>query len=83
MHHSSMLFTNITYAGSVILDNCTQASIAVTDAAGKLVYFFTINTTGMGRVTLKDELIAQGNYYYTLYANGRIVDTKQLSVVKN
>jgi hypothetical protein len=73
-------FTNIDY---FIPENTTQASITVTDPAGKLVYSYTINSTGMGRVILKDESIAQGNYYYSLYANGRLIDTKQLSVVKN
>ena len=73
-------FTNIDY---FIPENTTQASITVTDAAGKLVYSYTINSTGMGRVILKDQSIAQGNYYYSLYANGRLIDTKQLSVVKN
>lgn len=75
-------FSNITFIDYFIPENFKQASIIVIDGAGRMVYSYSINSTGMGRVTLEDTKIAQGNYFYSLYANGRLIDTKQLSVVK-
>jgi hypothetical protein len=75
-------FSNITFIDYFIPETCKQASIIVIDGAGSMVYSYSINSRGMGRVTLEDTKISHGNYFYSLHANGRLIDTKQLSVVK-
>ncbi len=76
-------FSETTAIDYFIPENYTQASIVFTDPLGKIIYSYIIDHTGMGRVLLNDDKINQGIYYYSLYANGKLVDTKQLSVVKH
>lgn len=76
-------FDKKTFIDYYIPKGTLQASIVVADATGKLVYSSTINTIGMGRVILDDISIAQGTYFYTLYVNNKLIDTKQMLVVKN
>jgi hypothetical protein len=66
-----------------IPDGTKQASIMVTNQSGQVVYSAIINKTGMGRIILDDEFIPQGTYFYTLYVDGQIIDTKQMLVVKD
>lgn len=76
-------FDKKTFIDYFIPDGSTQASIVVSDIQGKIIYSSIINTIGMGRVTLEDEKLDQGTYLYSLYVNGKIIDTKQMIVVKN
>jgi len=72
--------TNIDY---FIPEGTTQASIMVFDANSKIVYSSIIKNAGMGRVILEDQAISQGTYLYSLYVDGKIIDTKKMQVVKN
>lgn len=75
-------FENTTHIDYFIPEGSTQASLAVIDGTGKMIYSAQINSFGMGRVILEDKQIAQGNYFYSLYVNGRLIDSKQMQVVK-
>jgi hypothetical protein len=71
--------TNIDY---FVPNGTIQAGITVYDINGKLIYSFTIDKTGFGRVELNDSEIAQGNYFYTLIVDGKVIDTKTMQAIK-
>ncbi len=76
-------FASKTYIDFFIPNGTSQASIIVSDELGRMVYSSIIDKTGMGRVILEDTELGQGTYFYTLYVNGVIADTKRMLVVKN
>lgn len=65
-----------------IPESSTSASIHVTNAKGQLVKTLAIGNMGTGQVSLNTSMLASGTYNYTLYVNGKQVDTKRFITSK-
>jgi hypothetical protein len=60
----------------------TSASIVISDAAGKRLKTVTVNGLGRGTVNVDVSALASGNYQYSLYSDGQIIDTKKLVIAR-
>lgn len=60
----------------------TNAQIVVTNTAGSTVKTFSLTDKGAGVVTINAGELAAGSYHYTLVADGKKVDSKQMILVK-
>jgi len=64
-----------------ITDNAGHAQIRITDAAGRTIKTFNA-AKGEGKINIRSGVLAAGNYSYTLYVNNKMIDTKQMVLVK-
>ena len=64
-----------------ITDNAGHAQIRITDAAGRTIKTFNA-AKGEGKINIRSGVLAAGNYSYTLYVNNKMIDTKQIMLVK-
>lgn len=64
-----------------IPDNFRHPLLIITDASGKRVSAYPIST-GEGQQTISTKGFASGNYQYSLYANGKLIASKQMTIVK-
>ena len=71
--------TNIKY---YIPENTKQSHILVTDMSGKTVKQQLINTRGNGQIMLNAAELSSGTYGYSLYSNGKLIDTKKMVIIK-
>ncbi|CAN5554763.1 hypothetical protein BH10BAC2_BH10BAC2_40860 [soil metagenome] len=71
--------TNIRYS---IPFSVKTAQIMVTNAAGNTVKTFNLSNKGAGNVTINANELSAGSYYYTLIADGKKVDSKQMILVR-
>jgi hypothetical protein len=60
----------------------TNATIVITDMAGKPIKQFTDLPAGNGMVTVEGNTLSPGTYIYSLLVNGKKIDTKQMVLVK-
>jgi trimeric autotransporter adhesin len=58
------------------------AQIVVYDAAGKTLKQINISGQGRGTVNLDATTLPSGTYHYSLYINGKVVDTKKMVLIK-
>ncbi len=59
-----------------------SAEIVITDKQGKNLKRVQLNGTGNGKVEINTAALSPGTYQYTLYLNGKMVDSKQMVVSK-
>lgn len=72
--------TTISY---FIPENYQKAIIEITDARGQLIQTLNIQERGQGQVDIDASQLANGNYFYYLVLDGQLMDSKQMSLVKN
>lgn len=70
--------TVITY---FIPDNAGQAQIKITDIKGSVLKTFNASQ-GQGQVNIRTGELPIGTYNYTLYINNKMIDTRQMILVK-
>ncbi|MEO5984544.1 MAG: tail fiber domain-containing protein, partial [Ferruginibacter sp.] len=58
----------------------SSANLTITNAAGQLFKTIKINKRGIGHETINTSTFAKGTYNYTLWADGKQVDTKRLII---
>jgi hypothetical protein len=68
-----------TRVGYAVPEN-SRAQLVLTDAAGKMVKTFALNRSG--RVDINTAALSSGVYTYTLLIDGRIMETKKLTVAR-
>jgi hypothetical protein len=61
-----------------IPSTANNASIVVTDAAGKTIKQFNNLSKGSGAVTIEGNTLSSGDYLYSLIVDGKTVATKQM-----
>jgi hypothetical protein len=61
--------------------NAANAVIKITDAKGRVLKTFTVQE-GKGQVVLQSNLLTSDTYQYSLYVNGRLIDSKQMIIGK-
>ena len=49
---------------------------------GNLIKTIALSTNGKGQIVLPSEELAAGTYQYSLFVNGKLVDTKKMVLVK-
>jgi hypothetical protein len=70
--------TTIRYA---VPTNAVSARLTLTNTKGQVVKTISLNNRGAGQLSLTTQGLAAGTYNYTLYVDGRQVDTKRLVIV--
>ena len=71
--------TTISY---VLPQNIESAKIVFVNKAGSVLKEINIAGSGKGSINISAATFASGVYSYSLYANGRLVDTKQMVLTK-
>ena len=74
------------YKGNTIINyyvpfNAGNAVIKITDMKGSLLKIFNVKE-GKGQVILQSDQLAAGTYQYSLFVNGRLIDTKQMLLIR-
>lgn len=75
-------FTNNTTIGYSLPLKFSTAKIIITDKSGKVLKQLNITGTDKGTRTIDASLFPSGIYEYSLFINGRLIDTKQMVLVK-
>lgn len=60
----------------------SSAQIIITDNAGKVLKQVNVSGAGKGSVNINASSLAAGNYNYSLWIDGRLIDTKQMLLSK-
>ena len=71
-------FSNSTSINYTLPQNYSSANIMVTDAKGVVLKQINLHTKGNATVQLDASTLAAGAYRYSLYVDGKIVDSKQM-----
>jgi hypothetical protein len=75
-------FNNTTIINYTLPQTYSFAKIIVVDKAGKVLKEVTLSEKGKGSLQLGASTLASGAYQYSLYVNGKLVDTKQMLISK-
>ncbi|HVX25716.1 MAG TPA: tail fiber domain-containing protein [Parafilimonas sp.] len=71
-------FSNTTTINYSLPKTYSSAQIIIRDQNGKTLKEININTPGKGNVKVDASTLASGAYQYSLYVNGKLIDTKQM-----
>ena len=74
-------FSKSTVINYYIPDNISNAKIMVTDMTGRLVRIYTAKQ-GEGLINISGGDMPAATYQYTLLADGKKIDTKQMTLFK-
>lgn len=75
-------FNHATTINYTLPQTHSSARIVVTDKSGSVLKEITISGNGKGSLKLDASTLAAGAYNYSLYVNGKLVDTKQMLLQK-
>ncbi len=75
-------FINTTSIGYYLPQKFSSAKIIVTDKSGKILQQLNLPTPGKGTVHVNASAMASGAYHYSLYVDGRLIETKQMMSAK-
>jgi hypothetical protein len=75
-------FTNTTTIGYTLPQKFSSAQIIIADKNGKALKQLTLSGAGKGSVYVDASMMAAGAYNYTLYVDGKMIDSKQMVTVK-
>ena len=59
-----------------------SAMVIITDMSGKTIKSVSLNSRGNGQLTLSSGTLAAGSYNYTLWMDGKQVDSKKMVITK-
>lgn len=60
----------------------SSAKIMVTDNNGKTIKQFTLSAAASGSLNINAGTLAQGTYIYSLYVDGKFIDSKRMVIAK-
>ena len=72
-------FTKINYN---IPNGAAKAELVITDNAGRKIKTINLNTFGKGVLNVDTKGLASGTYTYSMYVDGKMIDTKKMVVAK-
>jgi hypothetical protein len=75
-------FTNTTIIGYTLPQKFSSAQIIIADKNGKVLKQLTLSGAGKGSVYVDASMMAAGAYNYTLYVDGKMIDSKQMVTAK-
>ena len=65
-----------------IAETATAARLDITNTKGQVVKTISLGNKGIGQLNLNTSALAAGTYNYTLYVDGKQVDTKRLVIAR-
>jgi hypothetical protein len=74
--------TTINYTLPQSHNGGTSAKIIITDKAGKVLKEINVSGSGKGSVRVDGSTLTGGAYNYSLYVAGKMIDTKQMEILK-
>ncbi len=80
MNYAHLSLCLLTSIGYFIPFTYSRANIVVSTTTGQILQNITINKFGEGSIEVNKEFMASAMYYYTLYVDGKKVDTKRMIV---
>ncbi len=75
-------FSNTTTINYTLPQNSSSAKIIITDKSGKTLKEINISGNGKGSVQVDASTLSSGAYNYSLYVDGKLIDTKQMVLAK-
>jgi hypothetical protein len=75
-------FDHTTTIGYTLPEQFNSAKIVVTNKSGVVLKETNISGVGKGSLQVDASTLAAGAYSYTLYVDGRLIDTKQMELLK-
>jgi len=60
----------------------TNAYITITDIVGRTIKQFTLSSAASGSININAGTLAQGTYVYSLYIDGKFIDSKRMVITK-
>ena len=71
-------FNHTTTIGYTLPEKFSSAQIIIRDINGKQLKQTTIRSGGKGTININTSALAAGVYHYSLYVDGRLIETKQM-----
>ena len=75
-------FSNTTTINYSLPKTYSSAKIIITDVKGSIIKQINLSGNGNGNVTFSTPFRAGASYQYTLYVDGKMIDTKQMILTK-
>jgi len=75
-------FNHTTTIDYTLPQTYSSAKIIETDKSGKVLKEVSLSAKGKGSVTVDASTLGSGAYQYSLYVDGRLIDTKQMILTK-
>jgi hypothetical protein len=75
-------FNHTTTINYTLPQQYLSAKIIVTDKSGKTLKEVNLTAKGNGSLKLDASTLANGAYQYSLYVDGKMIDTKQMVLTK-
>jgi hypothetical protein len=76
-------FSQTTVIRYTLPQACTSAQLAITGAAGQAIRQIPLSVSdGTNSITIEGGALPVGIYYYSLYVDNRLIDTKQMVLTK-
>jgi hypothetical protein len=75
-------FNHTTIINYILPQKFLSAKIIVTDKSGKVLKQVDLSGGGKGSLTVDASTLSSGAYQYSLYVNGKLIDTKQMELLK-
>jgi len=75
-------FNHTTTINYTLPQSYSSAKIIVTDKAGKALKQVNITGSGKGSISVDASALLSGSYQYSLYIDGKLIDTKQMVLAK-
>ena len=75
-------FNHTTIINYSLPQTYSSARIIVTDKAGKVLKQVSLTAKGKGSLNVDASAFASGVYQYSLYVDGKLIDTKQMILAK-
>lgn len=75
-------FSNSSLIKYSLPEKTVQAALKITGTKGETIKIISLNAKGNGSISLSNEGLAAGVYYYSLIADGKLIDTKKMVIAK-
>jgi hypothetical protein len=75
-------FNQTTLINYYVPETAGHAFIKVTGMNGNAIKTIELNNTGSGQITLQTATLASGNYTYSLFVDGNLIDTKVMVLAR-
>lgn len=75
-------FAHNTTIGYILPPKFATAQIIITDKNGKAIKTVNVSGSGKGSVKIDASILASGAYQYSLYVDGKLIETKQMLIAR-
>lgn len=75
-------FNSSTYIQYYLPSTASAGTLVITDMNGQTLKQFNISNSGFGKLSINPGQFAQGTYTYSLFVDGKMIDTKQMILTK-